>query len=672
MAQYRDQYNYVNTTLDASKIKFLSGTQDQLNLYLLDAPDTIPDEGKYSVNDRGQANKYKGAAIEGAFYLTSDTHRLYIGRAITVNNNTKVVPVPVNEGIETVSSISALPANANQGEFYYIKPYTENGEQKGNILAVRSGGNWVQLNTDTHIGGVASTIHINESSNVITDVDVRTTITDSNSNTYGTGKLEQWKLVPGNNVTFSYTPAVITPGSEASARLTVTAIDTTYTAGTEDSTSDGVITITPSGNANASASSVHLISKAEKAANQPKNGDLSITSDNAGNITFDLKEVEGISVSNRYGNTTGFRIAPVINGVGREDNNNGDVLNPVIRISPNALGLENGESFSNVASSSDAYFSNGIASLDIYTRLQTEKRIDEVVNQKIQVADALTYIGTASYSSDSNTWSYNKGLNSISTFHRGDTFKVSSISGNPSPFHGVNAKVGDLIIANGNEDSATGIITSESLDWDLIPSGDEPVYSVVQQGNFNRTVLQSTVNNGQAEQVGSVTYAAPDNDWISCSFVVTGSGESDATITYSHNSGSYTPDISTTDTRLSYNGAEASDTLTFLALDTSTPLTINKGHVTSIKGKQVSITLNKLNQMFSTGSNYTSTELETGALLSGAKINLSIEDKKTNLIDLSNKEIRYTSKTLTITGSSGGSEYTRYGIINVDLQWGTF
>ena len=103
MAQYRDQYNYVNTTLDASKIKFLSGTQDQLNLYLLDAPDTIPNEGIYSANDRGQANKYKGAAIEGAFYLTSDTHRLYIGRAITVNNNTKVVPVPVNEGIETVS-----------------------------------------------------------------------------------------------------------------------------------------------------------------------------------------------------------------------------------------------------------------------------------------------------------------------------------------------------------------------------------------------------------------------------------------------------------------------------------------------------------------------------------------------------------------------------------------
>lgn len=669
MAQYRDQYNYVNTTLDASKIKFLSGTQDQLNLYLLDAPDTIPNEGIYSANDRGQANKYKGAAIEGAFYLTSDTHRLYIGRAITVNNNTKVVPVPVNEGIETVSSISALPANANQGEFYYIKPYTENGEQKGNILAVRSGGNWVQLNTDTHIGGIASSVvtHTDESSN-ITNVDVKTTITDSNGNTYGNGTLEQWKLIPGNNVTFSYVPAVTTPGSEASARLTVTAIDTTYTAGTVTSILDGEITITPSGNANANASSVHLVSKTTNSANQPKNGDLSITSDNAGNVTFDLKEVEGISVSTRSGTgATGFSISPIIDGTARVNATNG-VLDPTIRIGASTMGLGTGENLSSVTSGiTNVKFSDGIASLDIYTRLQTEKRIDEVVNQKIQVADALTYIGTASYNGTS--WSYSDGSNSISTFHKGDTFKVSSIIGD-AQINGVSVKVGDLLIANGTENN--GVIGTVS--WNLIPSGDEPVYNISQDTTNKKTILQSSLNS-TVENVGSVTYAA-DDDWISSVLTVSSAGSPDATITYSHKNKTLTSNISTTDdTTLSYTGADANDTLTFLALDTSTPLTIDKGHVTGIKGKQVSITLNKLDKMYSMGSNYANADLGTGAnaLLSGAKINLKIHDKKSNTpIDLTSKEMRYTSKTLMITGSTGGSNDNQYGIINVDLQWGTF
>lgn len=670
MAKYRDQYNYVNATLDASKIKFLSGTQDQLNLYLLDAPDIIPNEEKYNASDRGQTNKYKGAALEGAFYLTSDTHRLYIGRAITVSSATKIVPVPVNEGIETVASISALPSNANQGEFYYIAPYTENGEAKGNILAVRSGGNWVQLNTDTHIGSVASTIRANESSNAITDVDVRTTITDSNGNTYGLGTLEQWKLIPGNNVTFSYVPAVTTPGSEASARLTITAIDTTYSMGTETSVVDGEIKITPSGNSSASASSVHLVSKATNTANTAKNGDLSITSDNAGNVTFDLKEVEGVSVAARSGSgVTGFSISPIIDGTPRVDSTNG-ILDPTIRIGASALGVQSGENLANVTSgTTDAKFSGGIATLDIYTRLQTEKRIEDIVNQKIQVADALTYIGTASYGN--NEWSYSDGTNSVTTFHKGDTFKVSQIVGTPNPVSGTVVQVGDLLIANGTEDS-TGVITQTSLVWNVIPSGDEPVYSVAHDTTNKKTTLQSSLGSGTVTNVGSVTYAA-DDDWISSALTQEEAGNPNATITYSHKTKTVTFDINTTDnTTLSYAGG---DTLTFLALDTVAPLTLDKGHVTGIKGKQVSIALNKLDKMYSLGSSYANNELGTGAsaLLSGAKINLKIQDKKSATpIDLTNKEIQYTSKTLMISGSTGGSGDTSYGIINVDLQWGTF
>lgn len=123
------RYTFANTNLDTRKLKFLSGLQTNLNSMISD-----------------------GGAIEGAFYLTTDTHRLYIGRTITKDGSTsvnKTIPIPVNEGITTVADTTALyNAHANVGEFYYI--------EDGNILAVRakSGSGtgaeyWVQLNNDT-------------------------------------------------------------------------------------------------------------------------------------------------------------------------------------------------------------------------------------------------------------------------------------------------------------------------------------------------------------------------------------------------------------------------------------------------------------------------------------------------------------------------------------------
>jgi hypothetical protein len=81
-------------------------------------------------------------AVEGSFYLTSDTNRLYIGKADTSL-------VPVNEGVVTVASISNLPSLttatdkvANTGRFYYVSG--------SNILCVYNGSEWVQINSNTN------------------------------------------------------------------------------------------------------------------------------------------------------------------------------------------------------------------------------------------------------------------------------------------------------------------------------------------------------------------------------------------------------------------------------------------------------------------------------------------------------------------------------------------
>lgn len=90
------------------------------------------------------------SVVEGSFYLTSDTHRLYIGQKATAED-TNAQLFAVNEGVITVDTIEDLPkvsttdSSVYAGRFYYVT--------KGNILCVYSGKSWVQINanTDTYV-----------------------------------------------------------------------------------------------------------------------------------------------------------------------------------------------------------------------------------------------------------------------------------------------------------------------------------------------------------------------------------------------------------------------------------------------------------------------------------------------------------------------------------------
>jgi hypothetical protein len=79
-------------------------------------------------------NSKRGTATEGAFYLTTDTHKLYIGRKVNDSSsadNTKVFPELISAGISTIADTTALAAaasTANDGDIYYVVD--------GNILAV--------------------------------------------------------------------------------------------------------------------------------------------------------------------------------------------------------------------------------------------------------------------------------------------------------------------------------------------------------------------------------------------------------------------------------------------------------------------------------------------------------------------------------------------------------
>lgn len=114
-------------------------------------------------------------ATEGTFYLTKDTHRLYIGNKTA---DGKVTPVPVNQGIVTVDFLGQLPEPTADlaGEFYYVKKNKEGPEGIDlNVLCVCNGKEWVQVNPqydDTEILKAISEIDedIAEMSGTISDL----------------------------------------------------------------------------------------------------------------------------------------------------------------------------------------------------------------------------------------------------------------------------------------------------------------------------------------------------------------------------------------------------------------------------------------------------------------------------------------------------------------------
>lgn len=131
-------------------------------------------------------------ASAGSFYLTSDTHRLYIA-----NSDTSLSPV--NEGVTTVTNISDLPnvtsanASAYVGRFYYVSGTKENPI---NILCVYNGSGWAQINTDTYVKEIAFTAEQTTSN---TEVTLTETLTNWNGTNISHGEPSDSMTFKGSN-----------------------------------------------------------------------------------------------------------------------------------------------------------------------------------------------------------------------------------------------------------------------------------------------------------------------------------------------------------------------------------------------------------------------------------------------------------------------------------------
>lgn len=93
-----------------------------------------------------------GPYIDGAFYLTSDTDRLYVAQSASEL-------VELNKSITIVANETKLPAKSvvEEGQFYYLS--------EDNILCIYSGGKWVQINPDTDTDTSVKSFAITRTSN---------------------------------------------------------------------------------------------------------------------------------------------------------------------------------------------------------------------------------------------------------------------------------------------------------------------------------------------------------------------------------------------------------------------------------------------------------------------------------------------------------------------------
>lgn len=225
------------------------------------------------------ADLNKATVVDGAFYLTTDTNRLYVGQGSNL--------VELNKSITEVANIAALPTtNVAKGQFYYVVDK--------NILAYYNGTGWDQINPDTTLTASKANISVTGETNKAT---VKDTITDSKGNTS-----EGSFSVAGDDA------VTVTANGTA---ITVKAHDTKYDLTTEDASSGDVSAaniVLGSDVTGEADTKVKIIGGTNISVDVQEDGSIEIAADDAANmyntnvgIGFDAEGKQTVSVTDGAG-----------------------------------------------------------------------------------------------------------------------------------------------------------------------------------------------------------------------------------------------------------------------------------------------------------------------------------------------------------------------------------
>ena len=436
-------------------------------------------------------------AIPGAFYLTNDSHRLYIG---TEGKDA----VPVNEGITTVASTSDLPeitatnGPLMAGQFYYI---AGTATSPVNILAVCNGQKWIQINSHTaYVTEFTSAVSETTDGKV---AKVTSTVKDNDGKTYASSF--SISVAGGLVLDVDATNKVVSIDASA-LKLTLSSTVANGTATVNLKNSDASI-----------ASKIEIV----QGANVTLSGE-------ADKITIAAKDTTNTSLDVSSPSTGGFEVK-VTDSNGKTVK---DTFSPTIRL--------------NGVQSTDTIFNkDGIADLPTYSKTEIDTMFKGI--------DAMVYRGVLDGTAAPTTNvkigdTYKIGVKDISYTGKIIDEKTNAISYNAV----TNAKVGDILIANvkeGKTEGSDGIIAAGDLYWDLIPAGDD---DDTYKGVSTSTGLD--IQDGSGNSVGSISIGG-DTNYITVA-QQNGTGKASSVLKVAHktitqNDGSaatYTKTANSTDT----------------------------------------------------------------------------------------------------------------------------
>ena len=580
---------------------------------------------------KGTQSNFNGLTqfINGAFYLTTDTDRLYFAQSETEC-------VPLNQFIRTVTwdQFNALTTTqVAKGDYYYVP--------EKNILAVCKDNNttltWTQLNPDTNDNTTFNEINFGGSvaDNTVTITETLkeyNALTDTQTGNKLVGNL---KLKGTNGV------ALTAENTEKSTTITVEG-DTyslsanmndaqQYEAGKAYHVGDIIVINGKYQRCKAEVSAEQNKSAAAIVGSfEPLNAGISLVSANgqesstfgfsAGdNVTINqfngeiqvsatdttLKQKDGFSISNNATQGFDIKVSDTSNTVV------GGTLDPIIKVGSSG--------------SSSAHFVNGAAELPVYTTSE--------IDSKFKGLNGMTYKGTVGTAALQNL--------PESNVSSGDTYMVAA----DTTVNAQAVKKGDLFIATGTE-GADGYIASDGITWTHVPSGDDNYQNSTYEGNATPESNKWGIKEVSGSGVGDIQLVAGTNMSIS-SKLGGKNGNSTAAMITTINHGSVG---AASVTEATVNDTSDIDPKTTITAVTGIGRDSN-GHVASVTTKQFNIQ---------------DTKYTFGAEVKDNKIVTKLTDSDNNP-----QAVKYgvTSSSLNVTTTAAA---TNDVTVNVELQWGSF
>lgn len=488
---------------------------------------------------------------DGCFYLTTDSHRLYVG---TGNNKADLVSQSVItypnwaaiEALSNTSSSSYAPGLCSEGQFYYAKAE--------NILCTYSGDKWVQINpdhnddhdtyvksvsvaknaTETEKGkqlvydvkitqaqkdlkgnneGVPSevsgklTISAADLGQITTHTDVGMEAEKSNSKVYlknngvGANAAAKVELAGGGSVSVS---------TDGSNKITISGVDTTYSLNTttnttgakaalqnQDGTTESSFAVEVDGNAlivesntagkNGSIKLAHATTLTSNASYTPADA----TADESGKVTLLMPTVS----VNEYGHVTAVGVKNVT--LPRDKDTK---VSAISADNSGKITVKIKDESTTIADSvvSDAVLFHKItvddAEKTVYNQgdlgaFYSSDKVKKLIADAKSEMNAMTYCGTITKSD----------FGQITGPQKGDTYKAAESFAIGSGSSAISVDIGDLIIYNG-ADVAAGT-EGDTAKWEVIPSGDD--IDTTYNMSLNGTTIQLN-NEVNSQPAGTV------------------------------------------------------------------------------------------------------------------------------------------------------------------------